>query len=141
MVKIKNEKCNIKNIIGTSFDYTIEEPIVKSDEVTTKIKYTTKDFNNIRNQLFEYPSKCYYDKNYLNLTISQGYLLSVIDTLVSSKQVLLDDPIKIKMILEEDYDIIWDPSENINDYIEIIKNKNDELDYNLQYDAYNYYDY
>lgn len=126
MVVTKKKDVNVKSIIATSFDYTVEE--VAPD---TNITYTTKDFNDIKYELAAYDSKCYYGVGDNSLFITQGMLLGLIDRLITNYNIPLISIGYIKKLLHDHYSVIWHPEEDIHKYITIIKDKKDDLEYDM----------
>jgi len=144
---VKNTK-NIKSIVNTSFDYTIEYVNTNTNDksndninlslnisqIASRISnrndmyyYNYDTINDIQLKLVNVDSYCVYNLNSSEIFVNQGLLLKTINTIITEKNYniyYIDDIIKnqIKNILLSKYNIVWSEMEDINDYIIIIKN-------------------
>lgn len=138
---VKNTE-NIKSIVNTSFDYTIDYVNTDTsnkpnndlglfssiDHVARNTYYYNYDtIEDIQLRLSGVSSYCVYNLCFSEIFINQGILLKTINTIITEKNysIYYVDVItknQIKNILLSQYNIVWSEMEDIDDYITVITN-------------------
>jgi hypothetical protein len=159
MVKIIEK--NIKSIVNTSFDYTIDYvSTIEENKADTKSVlfsniyqvasnlnyYTYNDYvslDNVIQKLLSVESFCVYNLETPEIFVSQGVLLKTISKIITENNysVYFIDLIvtnAIKNTLLTKYNIVWSDMEDIDDYTNVIKMFKTRKSYNQgSYDDYN----
>ena len=159
MVKIIEK--NIKSIVNTSFDYTIDYvSTIEENKADTKSVsfsniyqvasnlnyYNYNDYvslDNVIQKLLSVESFCVYNLETPEIFVTQGVLLKTISKIITENNygVYFIDLIitnKIKNTLLTKYNIVWSDMEDIDDYTNVIKMFKTRKSYNQgSYDDYN----
>jgi len=159
MVKIIEK--NIKSIVNTSFDYTIDYvSTIEENKADTKSVlfsniyqvasnlnyYTYNDYvslDNVIQKLLSVESFCVYNLETPEIFVSQGVLLKTINKIITENNysIYFIDVIAtnaIKNTLLTKYNIVWSDMEDIDDYTNVIKMFKTRKSYNQgSYDDYN----
>lgn len=159
MVKIIEK--NIKSIVNTSFDYTIDYvSTIEENKADTKSVlfsniyqvasnlnyYTYNDYvslDNVIQKLLSVESFCVYNLETPEIFVSQGVLLKTINKIITENNysIYFIDVIAtnaIKNTLLTKYNIVWSDMEDIDDYTNVIKMFKTRKSYNQgSYGDYN----
>lgn len=159
MVKIIEK--NIKSIVNTSFDYTIDYvSTIEENKADTKSVlfsniyqvasnlnyYTYNDYvslDNVIQKLLSVESFCVYNLETPEIFVSQGVLLKTISKIITENNysfyfidVIVTNAIKNTLLTK--YNIVWSDMEDIDDYTNVIKMFKTRKSYNQgSYDDYN----
>lgn len=159
MVKIIEK--NIKSIVNTSFDYTIDYvSTIEENKADTKSVlfsniyqvasnlnyYTYNDYvslDNVIQKLLSVESFCVYNLETPEIFVSQGVLLKTINKIITENNysiyfidVIVTNAIKNTLLTK--YNIVWSDMEDIDDYTNVIKMFKTRKSYNQgSYDDYN----
>jgi hypothetical protein len=159
MVKIIEK--NIKSIVNTSFDYTIDYvSTIEENKADTKSVlfsniyqvasnlnyYTYNDYvslDNVIQKLLSVESFCVYNLETPEIFVSQGVLLKTISKIITENNysfyfidVITTNAIKNTLLTK--YNIVWSDMEDIDDYTNVIKMFKTRKSYNQgSYDDYN----
>jgi hypothetical protein len=158
---VKSIEKNIKSIVNTSFDYTIDYvSTIEENKADTKSVlfsniyqvasnlnyYTYNDYvslDNVIQKLLSVESFCVYNLETPEIFVSQGVLLKTISKIITENNysVYFIDLIvtnAIKNTLLTKYNIVWSDMEDIDDYTNVIKMFKTRKSYNQgSYDDYN----
>ena len=158
---VKSIEKNIKSIVNTSFDYTIDYvSTIEENKADTKSVsfsniyqvasnlnyYNYNDYvslDNVIQKLLSVESFCVYNLETPEIFVSQGLLLKTISKIITENDysVYFIDLImtnKIKNTLLTKYNIVWSDMEDIDDYTNVIKMFKTRKSYNQgSYDDYN----
>jgi hypothetical protein len=158
---VKSIEKNIKSIVNTSFDYTIDYvSTIEENKADTKSVlfsniyqvasnlnyYTYNDYvslDNVIQKLLSVESFCVYNLETPEIFVSQGVLLKTINKIITENNysVYFIDLIvtnAIKNTLLTKYNIVWSDMEDIDDYTNVIKMFKTRKSYNQgSYDDYN----
>jgi len=158
---VKSIEKNIKSIVNTSFDYTIDYvSTIEENKADTKSVlfsniyqvasnlnyYTYNDYvslDNVIQKLLSVESFCVYNLETPEIFVSQGVLLKTINKIITENNysIYFIDLIAtnaIKNTLLTKYNIVWSDMEDIDDYANVIKMFKTRKSYNQgSYDDYN----
>lgn len=158
---VKSIEKNIKSIVNTSFDYTIDYvSTIEENKADTKSVlfsniyqvasnlnyYTYNDYvslDNVIQKLLSVESFCVYNLETPEIFVSQGVLLKTINKIITENNysIYFIDVIAtnaIKNTLLTKYNIVWSDMEDIDDYTNVIKMFKTRKSYNQgSYDDYN----
>lgn len=158
---VKSIEKNIKSIVNTSFDYTIDYvSTIEENKADTKSVlfsniyqvasnlnyYTYNDYvslDNVIQKLLSVESFCVYNLETPEIFVWQGVLLKTISKIITENNysVYFIDVITtnaIKNTLLTKYNIVWSDMEDIDDYTNVIKMFKTRKSYNQgSYDDYN----
>lgn len=158
---VKSIEKNIKSIVNTSFDYTIDyvstieenkadtKSVLFSNiyQVASNLNYYTYNYyvslDNVIQKLLSVESFCVYNLETSEIFVSQGMLLKTINKIITENNysIYFMDVIAtnaIKNTLLTKYNIVWSDMEDIDDYTNVIKMFKTRKSYNQgSYDDYN----